>query len=80
MIVKKSPSISRDCPSDAEYDTFRKLAQRPFEEVRTALEEARRSYTLTEHERQYMHIDVLWKRGWRTREYIKECEKRNVPF
>jgi hypothetical protein len=65
-----------------EEDTFRILARRPFEEARAALQEACRTmrFGATEHERQYMHIDVLWKRGWRTGEYLRECTVRGVPF
>jgi len=73
-----------------EYDTFRMLKRETFELTREYLSNDRwdRMYRwpvdfdieTRRRADQQADIDCLWKYGWRTGEYIKECDRRYLPF
>ena len=79
--------ITGDCYlyMKTEDDTFRILRRRSFEDTREALLMSRtnnhNSYlNKTYIDRQQSDIDTLWENGWRTKEYITECIRRNVLY
>lgn len=83
MIVKKSPSISRDCYFImTEDDTFRILARRPFDETREALQEAWELNKIlgSQMSRRQTTVDLLRNDGWTLSEYGKECNRQGYSF
>ena len=71
MIVKKSPSVSRD-PETPEDRTFRKLCQTDFEIMK---EEVAAHFAGSGRIEMHELREFLKKHNWRLSDYIKETNK-----